>query len=120
MAIERQFDDIESEFYETPQATNTINNSNICDCSELVGYCSAAIELNSVEDRSSKSQANFSATYTIKSNYNCSRVEYYIDSTPYLTTLINTYSEQDSTFGTSKITPASFEIITCRTCKRQQ
>lgn len=121
MARDMEFENIESEFFnDTPtQAKSSDPQSGACDCSQLVGYCSAAIELNSVDNRSSQNQANFSAIYTVKSNYNCSKVEYYIDSTPYLTTLKNTYSEQESTFGTKAITPASFEVITCRTCKRQ-
>lgn len=89
-----------------------------CDCRFTVSECRASIRLDSVTDKSTQKVSSFSAEYTVSSNQNCAKVEYYINNTPYFTILNNQYSSKESTFGTFLITAKSFEVISCKICKR--
>lgn len=89
-----------------------------CDCSETVGSCEASVRVEPTDTVKGQNIGSYSANIHIQSTApNCSRVDYYIDSTPYFTILNvgNTYT--DRAWGTSPVTQQNVSEIRCRTCK---
>jgi hypothetical protein len=85
-----------------------------CDCTQQVGTCTGAIEFV----RAYGSNKNYGAELIVHSNVkSCSKVEYFIDGTPYQTILINRNSEPESTFGTSPITEKNVQYSKFVVCK---
>jgi hypothetical protein len=83
-----------------------------CNFDKRVGSCKGTIRVNST----SGSKGNYAAEITVSSSApSCSKVEYYLDSTPYTTILKAGSSDVESVFGTSKITKKSFSVGTCST-----
>ena len=83
-----------------------------CDCSRFIGSCQGAI---SVSPRGTT--GSYGADLGIRSSApRCSRVDYYVDNTPYFNVLSNTSTTEDSVFGTSPITQGSVSDVQCRVC----
>lgn len=84
-----------------------------CDCQKNVGQCKGAIEFV----RGYGTKPNFGAEIIVHSSENsCSKVEYYVDSTPYQTVLVNTKQESESLFGTSPISKKNVIYERCVVC----
>ncbi|MDU9393535.1 hypothetical protein [Pseudomonas sp. zfem002] len=97
-------------------ATATVQAEPLCDCSKIVGQCTASINLKSV----SGSKPSFMANYTITSSTaSCSKVSYFIDGTPYFNVLAGTNKTDESTFGTEPISMKSFSGVKCEVCQGQ-
>lgn len=85
-----------------------------CDCTSNIGTCSGAIEFI----KGYGANKNFGAEIIVHSNeLKCSKVEYFVDNTPYQNILKNTNSEQQSIFGTSPITEENIKYHRCSICK---
>lgn len=84
-----------------------------CDCQQVVGQCIGAIEFV----KGFGSVPSFGAEIIIHSSEKrCSKVEYYLDSTPHQTILVNKQKEPESLFGTSPITSANVTFNACHIC----
>lgn len=94
-----------------------VNAGPQCDCSKIVGQCMASIKVTSVTGKKPSYTANFSIFST---SSNCSKVSYYIDSTPYFNVLTGTNEVADSTFGSEPITIKNFSEIKCEVCASTQ
>jgi hypothetical protein len=87
--------------------------ANQCDCQKIVGQCKGAIEF--VKEYGTK--PNFGAEIIVHSSEkSCSKVEYYVDSSPYQTLLVNTREVTESLFGTSPISKKSVLYERCVVC----
>ncbi|WP_379069409.1 hypothetical protein ACHMW4_03855 [Mesorhizobium sp. UC22_110] len=89
-------------------------NANAAECNfdKPVGKCIGSISV----DSTSGSKPSFSAEITVSSTASaCSKVEWYLDGTPYQTILKSTNSDSDSVHGTKPITRKSFSSIKCMT-----
>ena len=85
-----------------------------CDCQQVVGKCTGAIELT----KSFGSAPSFGAEIAVYSSEKvCSKVEYFVDSTPYQTVLVNRNKDTESLFGTSPINRESVRYSACYVCK---
>lgn len=85
-----------------------------CDCTQVIGQCSGAIEFL----KNYGANKNYGAEIVVHSSENvCSKVEYYVDSTPYENVLVNKNSEQESLFGTSPIESQNVSFQSCKICK---
>jgi len=80
-----------------------------CNCKETAGICTATVVV--VKKRTTG--ADFKVT---SSAPRCSRVNYYIDSTPRLTVLNNTNTAMEHAAGLTQITNKTFEVESCRVC----
>ncbi|MBO9552188.1 hypothetical protein [Pseudomonas sp.] len=86
-----------------------------CDCQKIIGQCSGAIDF--VKGYGSK--PSYGAEIVVHSSEKiCSKVEYYVDGTPYQTVLVNKSQEPESLFGTSPITQKSVTYRSCQVCAR--
>lgn len=84
-----------------------------CDCQQIVGHCTGAIEFI----KGYGSRSSYGAEIVVHSSEkNCSKVEYYVDSTPYQTLLVNKQNEPETLFGTSKISEKSVVYRSCSIC----
>ena len=93
---------------------STTGSAAQCDCQQVVGRCTGAIELT----KSFGSAPSYGAEIAIYSSEKiCSKVEYLVDSTPYQTVLVNRNKDTDSLFGTSPITRESVRYSACFVCK---
>lgn len=88
-----------------------------CDCSKIIGQCMASIKVTSVTGTKPSYTANFSIFST---SSNCSKVSYFIDSTPYFNVLAGTNQVSDSTFGSEPITIKNFSDVKCEVCASAQ
>ena len=83
-----------------------------CDCSRRLAVCEATI---SASPRGSA--GSYGADLLVRSSApRCSRVDYYVDGTPYFNVLSNTNVVEDSVFGTSPILQSSISDIRCHVC----
>lgn len=81
-----------------------------CDFDKPVGSCTAQYKILST----SGSKPSFRAEISVHSSApRCSKVEWYLDSTPHSTVLKAANSDTDSVFGTSPITAARISIQKC-------
>lgn len=86
-----------------------------CDCQTIVGNCQASIRVIPTKAEN----GNHAATLQIQSTApNCSKVEYYLDNTPYFTILSRGNQGEDSIFGQRPITRNTISDISCKVCKR--
>ena len=84
-----------------------------CDCQKVIGQCKGAIEFV----RSYGSKPNFGAEIIVHSSENsCSKIEYFVDSTPYQTLLVNKQQASESLFGTSPISKSNVLYERCVIC----
>ncbi|MCH7393763.1 hypothetical protein MMP66_05640 [Acinetobacter dispersus] len=94
-----------------------VSADSTCDCSQIVGQCSASLKLKSVTGTPPSFSANYSINTTTSS---CAKVSYYIDGTPYFNILSNTNSTEDSTFSPKPISMNNFSAVKCEVCKSNQ
>lgn len=88
--------------------------ANQCDCQQVIGKCTGAIELT----KAFGSAPSYGAEIAVYSSEKvCSKVEYFVGSTPYQTLLVNRNKETDNLFGTSPILPESIKYSACFICK---
>lgn len=81
-----------------------------CDFDKPVGGCTASLKILS----SSGSKPSFSAEILVSSSSkSCSKVEWFLDSTPQTTILKSQNSETESVFGTSAIKKNSISVQKC-------
>lgn len=81
-----------------------------CDFEKPIGGCTARIKLLSA----SGSKPSYRAEISVHSSApRCSKVEWYLDSTPHSTILKSTNSDTDSIFGTSPITGKNISVQRC-------
>lgn len=91
--------------------------ANDCDCSVVVGKCLGAVEFI----KGYGSNKNYGAEIMVHSSeLSCSKVDYYVDNTPYSTILKNKTSGVESLFGTSPIKSKNITFSTCSVCKKKQ
>lgn len=84
-----------------------------CDCQKIVDRCSGAIEFV----KSYGAKPSYGAEIVVHSSAAvCSKVEYFVDSTPYQTILVNKRSEPESLFGTSPIKESNVRYAGCYVC----
>lgn len=85
-----------------------------CDCREIVGSCQASIRM-----KPTGGPGSYGAELTLVSTAPiCSKVSYFVDSTPYFTILSRGNTDQDSIFGTKPITQDSLSEVKCQVCKQ--
>jgi len=88
-------------------------NERNCDCTEIIGKCSGAI--TDIREEKVASQQSTSVLFNVRSNHQqCSKVEYYIDNTPYQSIFFGG-STSESTFGLKK--KVKIEYSACNICK---
>lgn len=91
--------------------------SNQCDCQQVVGRCTGAVEVS----RSFGSAPSYGAEVAVYSSEKvCSKVEFIVGATPYQTLLVNRTKEAESVFGTSPITSENVRYSSCVVCKNTQ
>ncbi|SNU88574.1 hypothetical protein [Pandoraea sputorum] len=90
--------------------------SNNCDCQQFTAACEASI--NVVPTTSTK--GSYGADLKIRSTApQCSKVDYYVDGTPYFTILSQGNQGEDRVFGQKPITRANISDISCHVCRRE-
>ncbi len=87
-----------------------------CDCQQSVGTCSASIAVKPVEATTLGSYA--SELRFTSSAPACSKVNYYVDGTPYFNVLVNGNTGADTIWGQKQISRANITEITCQVCKQ--
>ncbi|TLP71329.1 hypothetical protein FEA48_21125 [Pseudomonas nitroreducens] len=86
-----------------------------CDCAQIVGSCAASISVKPTDS----TKGSYGAELTITSSSPiCSKVDYYIDSTPYFTVLSQGNTASDSTYGLKPIFRENVKIESCKVCKQ--
>lgn len=94
---------------------NAVAGNYNCDCAQIVGSCSASISVKPTES----TKGSYGAELTITSSSPiCSKVDYYIDSTPYFTVLSQGNTASDSTYGLKPIFRENVKIESCKVCKQ--
>lgn len=88
-------------------------NERSCDCTEIIGKCAGTI--TNVREEKVARQQTTSILFDVRSNHQqCSKVEYYIDNTPYQSVFFGG-STSESTFGLKK--KVQIEYSACHICK---
>lgn len=83
-----------------------------CNFSRPVGTCTGTISVL----KTSGSKPSYAAEIRVSSSASaCSKVEYYINSTPHQTVLKNASSDTESVSGTNPITRSDFRVSRCTT-----
>ncbi|MCM5679570.1 hypothetical protein M8A51_08495 [Schlegelella sp. S2-27] len=85
-----------------------------CDCQQVLGQCTGAVEVTKTFGNAPSYGAEI-AVYS--SEKVCSKVEFYVDSTPYQTVLVNRNKDTENVFGTSPVKNGSVRYIACFVCK---
>ncbi|WP_293796014.1 hypothetical protein [uncultured Bosea sp.] len=81
-----------------------------CDFDTPKGSCTGTVKIV----RSSGSAPSYAAELLVTSSApRCSRVDYYVNSTPYQTVLANKRSDHESVFGTSPVSAKDIAISKC-------
>lgn len=84
-----------------------------CNCQKVVGSCLGSIEFV----KAYGSKPSFGADLIVHSSEKaCSKVEFFVGSTPYQTILANKNSEPESVFGTSPIAAKNVTFQSCKVC----
>ncbi|QHE93197.1 hypothetical protein PI93_011800 [Pandoraea fibrosis] len=88
---------------------------NNCDCQQYVGSCEAAINVVPT----SATKGSYGAELQIRSTApQCSKVDYYVDGTPYFTILSQGNQAEDRIFGQKPLSRANVSGVSCRLCRR--
>lgn len=88
--------------------------ANQCDCQTVVGTCQGAVQVT----KAFGSAPSYGAEVEIYSSERvCSKVEYFVDGTPYQTMLVNRNKDTENVFGTSPISSSSVRFSACKVCK---
>ncbi|WP_337270184.1 hypothetical protein [Oryzifoliimicrobium ureilyticus] len=84
----------------------------ICDFDKPTGRCTGTIEFQ----RAHGSAKSYAAEIIVRSSARrCSKVEYYVNSTPYRTVMVNKNSEHESLFETAPISREDIQVEKCTT-----
>lgn len=81
-----------------------------CDCSQVVGSCVADVKIL----EKYKTGVDFKVS---SSSDRCSKVSYYIDSTPYVSVLVSKNYSLEHSASIKDVTQKSFRIERCELCK---
>ncbi|WP_231502422.1 hypothetical protein [Herbaspirillum sp. RV1423] len=100
--------------YATPAVAQATAPS--CDCQQAVGACSASIAVRPVEATTIGSYA--SELRFTSSAPACSKINYYVDGTPYFNVLVSGNTGADNIWGQKQITRANITDISCQVCKQ--
>jgi len=85
-----------------------------CDCTQIVGSCEASIRWEPTGSGVSQgAKLRITSTAPI-----CSKVSYYVDSTPYFNILSRGNTDEDSVFGTKPFTAETLSEIKCQVCRQ--
>lgn len=87
-----------------------------CDCQQSVGTCSASIAVKPVEATTLGSYA--SELRFTSSAPACSKVNYYVDGTPYFNVLVSGNTGADTIWGPKQISRANITEISCQVCRQ--
>jgi hypothetical protein len=83
-----------------------------CDFGKRIGQCTGSIELK----RTYGSKKSYGAEIMVHSSAaQCSKVEYYVDSTPYQTVFSHSQAEPENLFGTKPISRKNITVDRCTT-----
>ncbi|BET09457.1 hypothetical protein THI4931_04990 [Pandoraea sputorum] len=96
-------------------ATTANAQGNNCDCQQIVDTCAASVSV--VPTESTKGSYSADLKFTSSAPI-CSKVDYYVDGTPYFTILSQGNRGEDRVFGQKPISRANVSGVTCRVCKR--
>ena len=88
---------------------------NNCDCQEIVGTC--AVSVSVIPTESTKGSYGADLKFTSSAPI-CSKVDYYVDGTPYFTILSQGNQGADRVFGQKPISRTAISEISCRVCRR--
>lgn len=95
------------------QVKADIYNERSCDCTEIIGKCSGTI--TDIREEKVTAKKTTSILFNIRSDHQqCSKVEYYIDNTPYQSVFYGGLTSE-STFGINK--NVKVEYNSCQVCK---
>ncbi|WP_240475745.1 hypothetical protein [Herbaspirillum rhizosphaerae] len=95
-------------------ATPTADPS--CDCQQPVGACSASIAVKPVE---ATTLGSYAAELKFTSSAPaCSKINYYVDGTPYFNVLVSGNTGTDNLWGPKQISRANITEISCQVCKQ--
>ena len=84
-----------------------------CDCTQIVGSCEASIRVEPTGTAPSYgAKLRFTSTAPI-----CSKISYFVDSTPYFNILSRGNTDEDSVFGTKPVTRDTITDVRCQVCK---
>jgi len=87
-----------------------------CDCQQPVGACSASIAVKPVE---ATTLGSYAAELKFTSSAPaCSKVNYYVDGTPYFNVLVSGNTGTDNIWGPKQINRANITEISCQVCKQ--
>lgn len=89
---------------------------NNCDCQQIVGSCTASINVVPTQVTKGSYGADLKITSTAPQ---CSKVDYYVDGTPYFTVLSQGNQTEDRVFGQKPITRSNISGVACQVCKVQ-
>ena len=86
-----------------------------CDCTRVLNSCSASYEVSNI--RNDPSRTNSAAEVILRSSApRCSKVTFFVDSTPYISLLKKSNLATESIFGSGVITKDTIEIESCKVC----
>ncbi|SUA73872.1 Uncharacterised protein [Pandoraea pnomenusa] len=95
--------------------TIAVGQGNNCDCQQIVGTC--AVSVSVIPTESTKGSYGADLKFTSSAPI-CSKVDYYVDGTPYFTILSQGNRGEDRVFGQKPITRANLSSVSCQVCKR--
>lgn len=88
-----------------------------CDCSKIVSKCIAAIMVKPTGPRKGAYGADLALRTTAEY---CSKIDYFVDSTPYFTIIKKGYSGEDRVLGTSdtQFSQSRISDVSCQVCSK--
>ncbi len=96
-------------------SASVLAQANNCDCQQYTGTCEASISVVPTTSTSGSYGADLLIRATAPQ---CSKVDYYVDGTPYFTILSQGNQSEDRIFGQKPITRANISSISCRVCRQ--
>ncbi|WP_157122657.1 hypothetical protein [Pandoraea oxalativorans] len=96
-------------------STIAFGQGNNCDCQQIVGTCAVSVSVIPTESTKGSYGADLKLTSSAPI---CSKVDYYVDGTPYFTILSQGNRGEDRVFGQKPITRANLSSISCQICKQ--
>ncbi|VVE68812.1 hypothetical protein PCA31118_03047 [Pandoraea captiosa] len=96
-------------------STIAFGQGNTCDCQQIVDTCAVSVSL--IPTESTKGSYGADLKFTSSAPV-CSKVDYYVDGTPYFTILSQGNRGEDRVFGQKPITRSTISEISCRVCRR--
>ncbi len=87
-----------------------------CDCQQPVGACAASIAVKPVE---ATTLGSYAAELKFTSSAPaCSKINYYVDGTPYFNVLVSGNTGTDNIWGPKQVSRANITDISCQVCKQ--